>query len=384
MNTKTAFMILLLLLLPTATSYSAKTVNTGEVWTVDDDGPADFHTIQEAVDAASNGDAILVHSGIYYEHFTINKSISLIGDSPFDTIIDAGKEIAGSVILIRADNVAVKNLTLRDSLGYPDFRDGGGVCLYQSNGCTVENCILFNNSNGINLCGSSDNKIFHNLVEGRNVGITIESSSAYPYLHPGNNLIIGNWILNHTRHGMYVGMHAHNNTVTENIFSNSARASLYIYSPTSGVVYGNDFVSDLSLYVDAQMETGVDFNWSKNGVGNFWMNYTGADADEDGIGDTPYLIQYLSGLANASIPLYESAYDDYPLMKPINWLQGDINYDTVVNIIDIAMIAKTYGSHSGDADWNPRYDLSNDNNINILDIAAAAANFDIQMRWQPA
>ena len=34
-------------------------------WTVDDDAPADFHTIQEAVNAASDGDSIDVYNGIY-------------------------------------------------------------------------------------------------------------------------------------------------------------------------------------------------------------------------------------------------------------------------------------------------------------------------------
>jgi pectin methylesterase-like acyl-CoA thioesterase len=34
-------------------------------WTVDDDGKADFDNIQAAVDAASNGDEILVMPGTY-------------------------------------------------------------------------------------------------------------------------------------------------------------------------------------------------------------------------------------------------------------------------------------------------------------------------------
>jgi pectin methylesterase-like acyl-CoA thioesterase len=46
-------------------------------WTVDDDGKADFNTIQAAIDAASNGDEIMVMEGMYYEHDinTLGKSI---------------------------------------------------------------------------------------------------------------------------------------------------------------------------------------------------------------------------------------------------------------------------------------------------------------------
>ena len=34
-----------------------------DTWTVDDDGGADFYDIQSAVDAASDGDEILVYPG---------------------------------------------------------------------------------------------------------------------------------------------------------------------------------------------------------------------------------------------------------------------------------------------------------------------------------
>ena len=49
-------------------------------WTVDDDGQADFHTIQEAINAAGPGDVIHVAAGIYREHLIVNKSLTLIGE----------------------------------------------------------------------------------------------------------------------------------------------------------------------------------------------------------------------------------------------------------------------------------------------------------------
>ena len=41
--------------------------------------PADYSTIQAGVDAASDGDSILVSAGLYVETLTIGKSLSLIG-----------------------------------------------------------------------------------------------------------------------------------------------------------------------------------------------------------------------------------------------------------------------------------------------------------------
>jgi pectin methylesterase-like acyl-CoA thioesterase len=49
-------------------------------WTVDDDGPADFSSIQEAINAASPGDTIFIKTGTYYEHVVVNKTVSLIGE----------------------------------------------------------------------------------------------------------------------------------------------------------------------------------------------------------------------------------------------------------------------------------------------------------------
>ncbi|KAA0007406.1 MAG: hypothetical protein FE045_00275, partial [Thermoplasmata archaeon] len=43
--------------------------------------PADYPTIQQAIDNASNGDTIVVAAGTYIESITINKSINLVGET---------------------------------------------------------------------------------------------------------------------------------------------------------------------------------------------------------------------------------------------------------------------------------------------------------------
>ena len=42
----------------------------------------DFHTIQAAVNAASNGDTIKVAPGVYTESVTVSKSVTMSGGLP--------------------------------------------------------------------------------------------------------------------------------------------------------------------------------------------------------------------------------------------------------------------------------------------------------------
>jgi len=51
-------------------------------------------------------------------------------------------------------------------------------------------------------------------------------------------------------------------------------------------------------------------NWDYESMGNYWSNYNGTDENNDGIGDTPYVI-------STSPEDYGDA-DSYPLMEPVD------------------------------------------------------------------
>ncbi len=73
--------LLLAALTFTAAMLLATPSSAAATWIVDDDNAsrlADFTTIQEAIDAASPGDIILVYPGLYTETLTINKSLTLV------------------------------------------------------------------------------------------------------------------------------------------------------------------------------------------------------------------------------------------------------------------------------------------------------------------
>jgi len=65
---------------------------------------------------------------------------------------------------------------------------------------------------------------------------------------------------------------------------------------------------------------------------------------------------------------------------------GDINNDRIVNIKDVAIVAKAYGSEPEDPNWNEAADLDSNEIINILDIvivAKAYGNKEGDPDWNP-
>ncbi|MEE9223781.1 MAG: hypothetical protein V3U51_03425, partial [Thermoplasmata archaeon] len=43
-------------------------------------GPGNFTSIQDAINASSAGDTIFVFNGTYFEHVSINKPLTLVGE----------------------------------------------------------------------------------------------------------------------------------------------------------------------------------------------------------------------------------------------------------------------------------------------------------------
>ena len=116
-------------------------------WTVDDDGKADFDNIQAAVDAASDGDEIIVAPGTYTS--TANEVVDMRGKEIWlhssagaeVTIID-GEETRRGIYCSNGEtsNTIIEGFTITNgySSGY-----GGGMHNYNTNpamtNCTFEN-----------------------------------------------------------------------------------------------------------------------------------------------------------------------------------------------------------------------------------------------------
>ena len=121
---------------------TACTACNAEVLTVDDDGPADFTTISAALDAASQGDTILVRAGTYREHgllpiggITIEGELDAQGLPA--TILDGEGQVVMQFSAHIGEQAVVRNLrvTSEQNLGFQFFHASPTLV-----NCTFTNC----------------------------------------------------------------------------------------------------------------------------------------------------------------------------------------------------------------------------------------------------
>ena len=103
----TVLLLLLLLLLLLPGPGEAKTIR------VDDSGDGDFATIQEAVDAAEEGDTIRVYAGTYVGEVNIWKRLSVMADDPGNTILETPRNYSRAVV-ISADEVSFQGFRIEN------------------------------------------------------------------------------------------------------------------------------------------------------------------------------------------------------------------------------------------------------------------------------
>ena len=146
--------------------------------------PGDYPTIQEAIDAASDGDTIMVAAGLYEESVVINKSLTLKGAqagvdartrSGAETIIEPDEEIGISILTAADSVVVIDGLTVQNAvhgIATPEFG------LLAAN-ITVRNIRVLNSSEfGISLTFTMRTTVEYCYVE--NAEIAINAGGVLP------------------------------------------------------------------------------------------------------------------------------------------------------------------------------------------------------------
>jgi len=214
--------------------------NFGDTIYVDDDAPPGgdgslehpFRTIEEGIDASSNGDTVFVFEGKYYEHIRINTSIDLIGEDKDLVIIDGGGY--DSVVFIKSNRVNVTGFTIQNG-GFFNFPMLNAAIYCVGDECTItDNIIKDNLYNGILLYNSSNSILTENIIKDNIFGL---------YFLAINNCIISNNVIIKNEFGICLGA-GHNIS----IFKNGIRRNKFgiiLAEDVNTKVYDNNFIFNL-------------------------------------------------------------------------------------------------------------------------------------------
>ena len=215
---------------------------------------------------------------------------------------------AGQIILISCNNSKISRLNISD---------GSEIYLWNSDNNTISGNTASNNIYGIYLYYSDNNNLSGNTANNNFCGIYLLSSN--------NNTLSGNAAINNSYYGIQL-WNSDNNAISGNIISNNSYAGINLGYSNNNTLLGNTISNNsngtrldsnsnnnkivLNHFINNEINAedyGINNTWDDGFTGNYWDDYASVDANDDGIGDTPYII---SGTAGSQ--------DNFPI-----WTDGD-------------------------------------------------------------
>ena len=188
-----------------------------------------------------------------------------------------------------------------------------GIYLNSSNNNRLTKNTFSSNNIGINLISSNNNKLTSNTA---NVNI----ASGIFLSYSNYNTLMSNTFNSNNQIG--IGLHySSNNKLAKNTADLNNANGILLSSSSNNLIYLNNFVNNAdnthSYWSTNAWNSKEKIRYTYNGktykdyLGNYWSDYTGSDANDNGIGDTAYRIN--------------SDKDEHPLMKKFeHYFQPDI------------------------------------------------------------
>lgn len=256
-----------------------------------------YSSIQDVVDNATDGSTVYVSSGYYSENLVINKSINLVGENRETAIIDGMSN--GTVVYVGSDNVSISDFKLQHSgcacLGYYGVDIGSS-----RRNINIINNNIFSDPTGILVKKGQDIVIAQNnitfsgeypIVVEESVNVQISENNVADNLNQIDVLnstrvsVVNNEMTNNGNGGIAL-TNSNNNTLSGNIIASNSLSGLYLFQSDYNVIVRNSLqLNGRNVYV----RNSTDY-WDDGFEGNYWSNYTGIDADNDGVGDTPFVL----------------------------------------------------------------------------------------------
>jgi len=249
--------------------------------------------------------------------YTLISNVGGIGVQRSNIILDGnGHTLPGMVSSIDSlgNNVTIKN--------------AGGVYLKGVRNVTVKNFIIKDCQIGISLDLCLNVTVSGNTIMGTYVPVPEMQATGGIYVSGGDsNTITGNHVEGNIV-GIFLGDTEHNVIVDNNITGNTGHG-LEIGGSSNNTIYRNRFINST-----AQIYTRLSSNtWDDGERGNFWSDYNGTDANGNGIGDTPYVVD-------------ENNQDRYPLMEPYGnpKIPDEENHSAATAVIAASAAAAAFGA----------------------------------------
>jgi parallel beta-helix repeat protein len=334
--------------------------------------PDDYPTITVAIGNATNGDTILVRSGTYEgpinSTIAINKSLSIIGESAQNTIINLHPAYNltwmfatpfysyTNAITIIADSCAIEDLTLNVNPGGFITAQGNGILIANNNimtgqptGLTIagSNCRVTNNkidgmvqvygnynqvdaNNPLSIwLGNTDNGPLFNLIEDNTCQIiglrhstnnVVLNNSVSGYgldlTWSDNNFFYKNKISGMTR-GVRFWLSSNNKFESNTVTFGIASLELLEFGGAYNNLFSlNNFINNRERYVYDDFSdpnthayvTSYSTNvWSDSNLGNYWGDYLTKFPNATEVDN--------SGAGNLPYVINNNNTDAYPLMS---------------------------------------------------------------------
>jgi parallel beta-helix repeat protein len=223
----------------------------------------------------------------------------------------------GQIFLINCCNSIISGINISD---------GSGIYLhYCVNNTLSGNNASNNNVRGIYLRESNNNTLSGNTANNNNNGIVL--------LNGDNNTLSGN-TANNNKIGMILSV-SNNNTLSGNTINNNSYGILLISNNNNNKIFLNNFFNN---EINAE-DNGINNKWDNGTIGNYWDNYDGVDANDDGIGDTPYLISGTAG-SQDNFPIWSDGDEEIPEDLPIISFGNYYLLFTFITILSFIILEK--------------------------------------------
>jgi parallel beta-helix repeat protein len=201
--------------------------------------------------------------------------------------------------------------------------DCGQIILANCTDSVIRNNNVSNSKIGIYLGFSNNNTITENNLINNIFGIRLQYSD---YNNIENNSVKDN------DYGVYI-QHSQKNLVSINNISYNNMFGCYLCCDSrDNIIYLNNFI-----FNDGNAYDVLGNFWNKDGLGNYWDDYSGFDKNSDFIGDIGYNISFASSDFYPLIVSYNNyIYDNVDGIVDLNGLKE--NYDNIVLIIFIIIV----------------------------------------------